>query len=75
MERERDHNWFLSQKWVGWLFTPMGFAEKPGRPASTTGSATSRKLGIQHGALMPDSECPVGQEGWWLCRKPTSADR
>ncbi len=58
VEREKDHNWFLSQKWVGMALYTEGF----------TGNLVSMKsrlsylqeLGINMVHLMPILDCPQG---------------
>lgn len=59
IERELDHNWFLSQKWVGMALYTNGFAENLDDLADKT--PYFQELGINMVHIMPILKCPVGQ--------------
>ena len=60
MERERDHNWFLSQKWVGMALYTNGFAENL-EDLLHNRIGYLQELGINMVHIMPILKCPVGQ--------------
>jgi len=59
IEREKDHNWFLSQKWVGMALYTDGFAD------NLNGLKDKlhyfQELGVNMIHIMPILECPVGK--------------
>ncbi|MDD4915922.1 MAG: amylosucrase [Methylococcales bacterium] len=57
IERERDHNWFLSQKWVGMALYATGFAEN--LSGLIDKSAYFQELGINLVHIMPILKCPA----------------
>jgi amylosucrase len=59
IEREQDHNWFLSQKWVGMALYTNGFAENLADLADKT--PYFQELGINMVHIMPILKCPVGK--------------
>ncbi|MGI0493086.1 alpha-amylase family glycosyl hydrolase [Alkalinema pantanalense CENA528] len=59
IRREQDHNWFLSQKWVGMALYSNGFAEN--LPDLTTKISYFQELGINMVHIMPILKCPEGQ--------------
>jgi amylosucrase len=59
IQREQDHNWFLSQKWVGMALYTNGFAENLGDLAGKT--PYFQELGINMVHVMPILMCPTGK--------------
>ena len=59
MRREQDHNWFLSQKWVGMALYTNGFADNLADLANKIGYF--QELGINMVHIMPILSCPVGK--------------
>ncbi|MGZ8143896.1 MAG: alpha-amylase family glycosyl hydrolase [Methylosarcina sp.] len=59
IQREQDHNWFLSQKWVGMALYTNGFAENLGDLADKT--PYFQELGINMVHVMPILMCPSGK--------------
>jgi amylosucrase len=59
IQREQDHNWFLSQKWVGMALYTNGFAENLGDLADKTPYV--QELGINMVHVMPILMCPTGK--------------
>jgi amylosucrase len=58
IERENDHNWFLSQEWVGMALYTDGFAgDLKGLQKHVS---YFQELGINMMHVMPILECPVG---------------
>ncbi|OYQ64169.1 alpha-amylase [Pseudanabaena sp. SR411] len=57
--REQDHNWFLSQKWVGMALYSNGFADNLKDLASK--SSYFQELGINLVHIMPILQCPEGK--------------
>ncbi|MGR9052282.1 MAG: alpha-amylase family glycosyl hydrolase [Gammaproteobacteria bacterium] len=57
--RENDHNWFLSQHWVGMALYTSGFADNLQGLAQKT--AYFQELGVNMVHIMPILRCPVGQ--------------
>jgi amylosucrase len=57
--REQDHNWFLSQKWVGMALYTNGFAENLADLVNKT--AYFQELGINMVHIMPILMCPTGK--------------
>ena len=57
IEREQDHNWFLSQKWVGMALYTNGFAENLDDLADKT--PYFQELGINMVHIMPILMCPA----------------
>lgn len=59
IEREKDHNWFLSQKWVGMALYTDGFAE------DLNGLKDKlhyfQELGVNMIHIMPILQCPEGK--------------
>ncbi len=58
MQRELDHNWFLSQKWVGMALYTNGFAENLVDLIDKT--PFFQELGINMVHVMPILMCPTG---------------
>ncbi|MFM1797868.1 MAG: hypothetical protein RLZZ117_146 [Cyanobacteriota bacterium] len=58
-ERECDHNWFLSQKWVGMAIYTNGFAKNLSDLATKIGYL--QELGINMVHIMPILKCPAGR--------------
>ncbi|MCT0209205.1 MAG: alpha-amylase [Cyanobium sp.] len=59
INRENDHNWFLSQHWVGMALYTNGFADDL---ADLSKKVTYlQELGINMVHVMPILECPVGK--------------
>jgi amylosucrase len=57
-EREQDHNWFLSQQWVGMALYTDGFAgDLPGLESRVS---YFQELGVNMVHVMPILECPQG---------------
>jgi amylosucrase len=59
MERELDHNWFLSQKWVGMALYTNGFADNLADLVNKAPYFT--ELGINMVHIMPILMCPTGK--------------
>ncbi|MCP9885633.1 alpha-amylase [Synechococcus sp. ATX 2A4] len=59
MSRETDHNWFLSQQWMGMALYTNGFAEDLADLSNKV--EYFRELGINMVHVMPILECPVGK--------------
>ncbi|CAK6694496.1 amylosucrase [Synechococcus sp. CBW1107] len=59
MSREQDHNWFLSQKWVGMALYTNGFANDLGDLAGKI--SYFQELGVNMVHIMPILKCPAGQ--------------
>lgn len=59
IERENDHNWFLSQKWVGMALYTNGFAENLKDLVEKI--AYFQELGINMVHIMPILKCPEGK--------------
>ncbi|NUN66514.1 alpha-amylase [Pseudanabaena biceps] len=59
MQREQDHNWFLSQKWVGMALYSNGFADNLSDLANK--SSYFQELGINLVHIMPILKCPEGK--------------
>lgn len=57
--REKDHNWFLSQHWVGMALYSAGFAGNLHNLAANT--AYFQELGVNLVHIMPILKCPVGK--------------
>ncbi len=57
--REKDHNWFLSEQWVGMALYSDGFADNLGDLTSRT--AYFQELGINLVHIMPILKCPRGR--------------
>ncbi len=58
MDREQDHNWFLSQKWVGMALYTNGFADDLSGLLTKIGYF--QELGINMVHIMPILKCPIG---------------
>ena len=58
IERENDHNWFLSQKWVGMALYSQGFAGNLNGVREHLGYF--QDLGIDLVHIMPILQCPEG---------------
>ncbi|MBU0498478.1 MAG: alpha-amylase [Gammaproteobacteria bacterium] len=58
MAREKDHNWFLSQEWVGMALYTDGFAGNLQGVRGRLGYL--QELGINLVHLMPILQCPAG---------------
>lgn len=59
MSRETDHNWFLSQQWMGMALYTNGFAEDLADLSNKV--EYFGELGINMVHVMPILECPVGK--------------
>ena len=59
LEREKDHNWFLSQKWVGMALYTDGFAENLKGLHSKL--HYFQELGVNMIHIMPILKCPEGK--------------
>jgi amylosucrase len=59
IQREFDHNWFLSQKWVGMALYTNGFAENLTDLIEKT--PFFQELGINMVHIMPILMCPIGK--------------
>ncbi|MDP2180317.1 MAG: amylosucrase [Methylicorpusculum sp.] len=59
IERENDHNWFLSQQWVGMALYSAGFADNLADVADKT--PYFQELGVNLVHIMPILECPTGK--------------
>jgi amylosucrase len=58
IEREADHNWFLSQNWVGMALYSHGFAED--LPGMEQHLNYFQELGVNMVHIMPIMQCPKG---------------
>jgi len=58
IQRENDHNWFLSQKWVGMALYSSGFAGNLNGVRKHLGYF--QELGINLAHIMPIMRCPDG---------------
>ena len=58
IEREKDHNWFLSQKWTGMALYSDGFAGD--LKNLKTKSSYFQSLGVNMVHIMPIMACPAG---------------
>lgn len=58
-QREQDHNWFLSQQWVGMALYTNGFADNLADLANKIGYF--QELGINLVHIMPILQCPAGK--------------
>jgi amylosucrase len=58
MHREEDHNWFLSQEWVGMALYPDGFAGNV--PGLESHLPYLQELGVNLVHVMPILQCPQG---------------
>ena len=59
LEREKDHNWFLSQKWIGMALYADGFAGDLENLKSK--ARYFQDLGVNMVHVMPIMKCPAGQ--------------
>lgn len=59
IEREKDHNWFLSQKWVGMALYTDGFAEN--LKGLNKKLSYFQELGVNLIHIMPILQCPDGK--------------
>jgi len=59
IQREQDHNWFLSQKWVGMALYSNGFADN--LPDLANKISYFQELGINMVHIMPILKCPKGK--------------
>jgi amylosucrase len=59
IQREYDHNWFLSQKWVGMAIYSNGFAED--LPDLENKIGYFQELGINMVHILPILMCPTGK--------------
>ena len=59
IERERDYNWFLNQKWVGMALYANGFAKD--LKDMQTHLSYLQELGVNLVHIMPIMKCPEGQ--------------
>jgi len=57
--RENDHNWFLSQHWVGMALYSTGFADNLRGVAEKAGYF--QELGVNLVHIMPILQCPAGK--------------
>ncbi len=57
--REKDHNWFLSQQWVGMALYSNGFAKNLRDLAGKT--EYFQELGVNMNHVMPILKCPIGK--------------
>lgn len=57
-DREKDHNWFLSQKWVGMALYTNGFANN--LKDLKDKAAYFQELGVNLVHIMPVLQCPTG---------------
>ncbi|MEB4591825.1 amylosucrase [Candidatus Thiothrix sp. Deng01] len=58
LAREKDHNWFLSQEWVGMALYADGFAKN--LPHLAEKAHYFQELGVNMVHLMPMLQCPRG---------------
>lgn len=74
LEREKDHNWFLSQKWVGMALYCDGFADDL---KGTQGKLHYlQDLGVNLVHIMPILDCPEGKsDGGYAVRDFRKIDR
>lgn len=67
MQREKDHNWFLSQKWVGMALYCDGFAGDLKTMQTRLGHL--QELGVNMLHIMPILDCPeVENDGGYAVR-------
>ncbi|QCU89952.1 alpha-amylase family glycosyl hydrolase [Thiomicrorhabdus sediminis] len=59
IDRERDHNWFVHQKWVGMALYANGFAKDLNDIQDHLGYL--QELGVNLVHIMPIMKCPEGQ--------------
>ncbi|SEF42234.1 amylosucrase [Nitrosomonas ureae] len=59
LEREKDHNWFLSQKWVGMALYCDGYADNLKGMLSRL--SYLQELGVNLVHIMPICDCPQGK--------------
>lgn len=59
IEREKDYNWFLSQKWVGMALYTNGFADNLADLVEKT--PYFQELGVNMVHIMPILMCPTGK--------------
>jgi len=59
IEREKDHNWFLSQKWVGMALYTDGFANN--LKGLNEKLSYFQELGVNMIHIMPILQCPDGK--------------
>ncbi|CAG0941695.1 partial amylosucrase, partial [Candidatus Brocadiaceae bacterium] len=59
IQREQDHNWFLSQQWVGMALYTNGFADNLSDLANKI--SYFQELGINMVHIMPILMCPTGK--------------
>ena len=59
LEREKDHNWFLSQEWVGMALYSDGFADN--LKGLRTKLHYLQELGVNMVHIMPILKCPEGK--------------
>ncbi|SOD17505.1 amylosucrase [Nitrosomonas ureae] len=59
LEREKDHNWFLSQKWVGMALYCDGYADNLKGMLSRLNYL--QELGVNLVHIMPICDCPQGK--------------
>ena len=59
IERERDYNWFLHQKWVGMALYCQGFAGT--LPGLENKLGYFQELGVNCVHIMPVMKCPAGK--------------
>lgn len=59
LEREKDHNWFLSQKWVGMALYTDGFAHN--LQGLNENLSYFQELGVNMIHIMPILQCPDGK--------------
>ncbi len=59
LEREKDHNWFLHQKWVGMALYSQGFASDLKGVCEHLGYF--QELGVNLVHIMPIMQCPEGR--------------
>jgi len=59
IQREQDHNWFLSQQWVGMALYSNGFADN--LPDLASKISYFQELGINMVHIMPILKCPEGK--------------
>ncbi len=59
LEREKDHNWFLSQKWVGMALYCDGYADN--LQGMLPRLSYLQELGVNLVHIMPICDCPEGK--------------
>ena len=59
LEREKDHNWFLSQEWTGMALYTDGFADN--LQGLTSRLHYFQELGVNMIHIMPILKCPAGK--------------